>query len=102
MAAPRIIRTRSAENDLTAIWDYLAAEASPEIADFVLARLFEAMNRAAQFPLMYPQTEYGEGTRRVNVFEYAIFYKPLLEGDGIRVRRVIHGRRNIVRLLRRT
>ena len=49
------------------------------------------MSRAAQFPLLYPQTEYGQGSRLVNVFEYAIFYKPLPEGDGIRVLRAIHG-----------
>jgi plasmid stabilization system protein ParE len=36
---PRIVRSKSADNDLLEIWKYLAAEASPEIADFVTARL---------------------------------------------------------------
>src|SRR5689334_16040121 len=95
----RIVRSRSAENDLLDIWRYLANEASPAVADFVVARLYEAMTRAAEHPLMYRRTEYRGKPRRINVFEYAIFYDPLPERDGIRVRRVIHGRRNIHRLI---
>jgi plasmid stabilization system protein ParE len=60
------------------------------------------MNRAAEHPLMYRRTDYRGRPRRINVFEYAIFYEPFPEGDGIRVRRVIHGRRNIARLIRST
>jgi len=98
---PRIVRSKSADNDLLGIWRYLAVEASLEIADFVIARLYEAMARAAEHPLMYRRTEYRGKPRRINVFEYAIFYDPLPDGNGIRVRRIIHGRRNIARLIRR-
>jgi plasmid stabilization system protein ParE len=102
MAHSRVIRSQPAKNDLDLIWDTLAAEASPEIADFVIARLFEAMNRAAENPLLYrKRPEYRGHPRRINVFEYAIFYEPLPEGDGILVWRVIHARRNLVRFVRR-
>lgn len=97
----RIVRSKSADNDLLDIWRYLAAEASPAIADFVIAHLYEAMTRAAEHPLMYRRTEYRGRPRRVNVFEYAIFYEPLPDREGIRVRRIIHGRRDIARLIRR-
>ncbi len=96
-----IIRSKSAENDLIAIWNYLAAEASPAIADFVIARLYEAMNRAAEHPSMYRQTEYRGKPRRINVFEYAVFYEPLSDGNGIRIRRIVHGRRDLARLIGR-
>jgi plasmid stabilization system protein ParE len=86
-----------ANDDLDSIWDYLATEASPEIADFVIARLFEAMVRAAENPLMYPETSFSGRPRRMNVFEYAVFYEPESEG-GIFVLRVIHGRRHIEHL----
>jgi len=76
MALARATLSQPANVDLDGIWDYLAAEASPAIADFVIARLFEALNRAAENPLMYAQTEYGGRPRRINVFEYAIFYEP--------------------------
>ena len=101
MPTARIIRSRSADSDLSRIWEYTATEASPEVADFVIARLFEALSRAAEHPLMYPQTDYRGRPRRINVFDYAMFYEPLPEGDGIRLRRVIHGRRNLAPLLRR-
>jgi plasmid stabilization system protein ParE len=82
------------------IWDYLALEASPAIADFVIARLFEAINRAAEHPLMYPETPYKGRPRRINVFEYAVFYEP--EPDGsIFVLRIIHGRRDVAQLMQK-
>lgn len=90
----RISVSRPAQHDLDAIWDYLAKEASPEIADFVIARLYQAMNAAAEHPLLYPKTEFRGKPRRVNVFEYALFYEPLPD-DGILVLRIIHGRRNL-------
>ena len=97
----RVVQSKSADNDLLDIWRYLAAEASPEIADFVIARLYEAITSAAEHPLMYRRTEFRGRPRRINVFEYAIFYEPLPNREGIRVRRIIHGRRNIARLIRR-
>jgi len=102
MAPSRIARSQPAQDDLDSIWDYLAQEASPEIADFVLARLYEAMQRAADNPLLYREREEHRGRpRRINVFEYAIFYEPLPEGDGIFIWRVIHGTRDLPRHVRR-
>ena len=100
--ARRILRTKSADSDLTQIWRYLSEQASFEIADFVIARLYEAITRAAEHPLIYQRTNYRGRPRRINVFEYAIFYEPLPHGDGTRVRRVIHGRRDIARLIRKS
>ncbi len=56
------------------------------------------MHRAADNPGLYPErAEYRGHPRRINVFEYAIFYEPLPEGDGIFVLRVIHGRRDLAK-----
>jgi plasmid stabilization system protein ParE len=96
--AERIKISRPARDDLDAIWDYLAHEVSPEIADFVIARLFEAMNRAAEHPGLYPKSKFRGNPRRINVFEYAVFYEPATE-HSIFVLRVIHGRRNIGRII---
>jgi plasmid stabilization system protein ParE len=103
MASPRVARSDPAKDDLDGIWDYIASTGSPEIADFVIARLFEAMHRAAANPKLYRErAEYRKRPRRINVFEYAIFYEPLPEGDGIYVLRVIHGQRDIPRVLSRS
>lgn len=102
MAAPRIVRSTSARRDLDDIWDYLASEAGLEIADAVLARLFEAMYRAEERPFLHRQRpDYTGGPRQITVFRYAIFYEPLPEEDGIFVWRVVHGVRDLPRHIRR-
>ncbi len=72
------------------------------MADSVLARLIEAIHRAADRPLLYRQRPELKGSpRRLNVLRYAIFFEVLLEGDGIFVWRVLHGARDLRRVLRR-
>jgi plasmid stabilization system protein ParE len=69
MAIARVIRSDPANSDFDSIWDYLAEASSPEIADFVIARLYEAMYRAAERPLMHRERpEYIGSPRRINVF----------------------------------
>ena len=100
MIAARVIRSDPAIADMDGIWDHLAHDASPEVADFVAARLYEAMHRAAENPELHRvRTEYLHHPRRVNVYNYAIFYDPLPEGDGIFVWRVIHGARDLPELV---
>lgn len=102
MASSRVIRSDPAIADLDRIWDYLDREASPEIADFVIARLYEAMYRAAEAPELHaPRIEYEGAPRRINVFNYAIFYDPLPDGDGIFVWRIVHGARDLMGLIHR-
>jgi plasmid stabilization system protein ParE len=96
MAPPRVVISKPAIDDLDAVWDYLAEDASPETADFVAARLYEAMYRAAETPFMHRvRTEYEGAPRRINVFSYAIFYDPFPEGDGIFVWRILHAMRDM-------
>jgi plasmid stabilization system protein ParE len=72
------------------------------VADSVIARLIEAIYRAADRPLLYQQRrELRASPRRLNVFRYAIFFEALPEGDGIFVWRVLHGARDLRRVLRR-
>jgi toxin ParE1/3/4 len=101
MTSPRVVRSDPAIEDLDAIWDYVSREANPEIADFVIARLFEAMHRTAANPHLYAERpEYEGAPRRFSVYDYAVFYEPLPDGDGIFVWRVIHGRRDLGRYVR--
>jgi len=97
-SAARVVLSQPAENDLNSIYEYLASEASPEIADFVLARLFEAMRRTAAYPLSLRERP-DERARRINVFDFAIFYLPLQNEPGIVVVRILHGRQDTPRLL---
>ena len=102
MATARVVLSEPATNDLDGIWDYLAQEASEETADFVIARLYEAMYRAAETPSLYRvRSEHKGAPRRINIFSYAVFYDPLDTGDGIFVWRVLHGARDLTQLVHR-
>lgn len=102
MAIGRVLISEPALRDLDGIWDNLAREASPEVADSVIARLYEAIYRAAEAPTIHrPRPEFRDAPRRINVFNYAIFYESLSEGDGIFVWRVFHGARDLPTLVHR-
>jgi plasmid stabilization system protein ParE len=102
MVSHRIFRSDPANKDLERIWDHLAEDASSAIADFVIARLFEGMEQAASNPTIYRRRDELTGApRRINIFDYGIFSEELPEGNGIFVWRVIHGRRNLNRRIRR-
>lgn len=97
---PRVVLSQPAENDLHSIYSYLASEASLEIADFVVARLFEAVRRTAACPLsLRERPNYRQHPRRINVFDFAIFYLPLSDEQGIAVVRILHGHQDIPRHL---
>jgi plasmid stabilization system protein ParE len=100
MSSPLVVLSRPAEEDLNSIYDYLAAEASPEIADLVVARFFEAMLRTAAYPLSLRERPDYLGYRRINVFNFAIFYLPKPTGQGISIVRILGGRQDIPSHLR--
>ncbi len=102
MAPRRIVRSARAEQDLLNIWGHVDAEAGPELADSVVARLVEGIYRAADRPLAHRQRRELRGSpRRLNVFRYAVFFEALPDGDGTHVWRVLHGARGLRRALRR-
>ena len=85
-------------------WHDRMAESGGSRQAFVAADLglHLSIAAAADNPFLYREREEHRGRpRRINVFEYAIFYEPLPEGDGIFVWRVIHGARNLPRHVRR-
>jgi plasmid stabilization system protein ParE len=89
-----VVISDPARDDVDGIWDHLALTASPEIADLIISRFYEAMYRAAERPLLHRERrEFTGHPRRINVFRYAIFYEA--EHDGIFVWRVLHGSRDL-------
>jgi len=82
------------------IWAYIARENAPSVADRVLDRIYGALELLAETPLIGRERIEFVGTpRSFSVRPFVIFYEPLSAGDGILVWRVIHGARDLGRLI---
>lgn len=102
MAEPRILRSPEAHQDLLDIWAYIARESAPAVADAILARIHGALEIVAYAPhIGRMRPEFAGTPRSIPVRPYVIFYEPLPAGDGILIWRIIHGVRELERLVRR-
>jgi len=80
--------------DLTTAWSYLAADASPAVADRQLESILAATEKLRQWPnLGRDRSELREGVRSISVPPYLVFYRVL--DHSIELVRVIHGRRDL-------
>ena len=90
-----------AEQDLLAIWDYLAREASPDVADEQLRSLDRACEALAQWPHSgRARDELFRGVRSIAVEAYVIFYR--VEDSAIEIVRVLHQRLDVDAIFSRT
>jgi toxin ParE1/3/4 len=88
----RIVRTRQAREDVIDIWEYIARDNSTA-ADKLLRKFDETMQHLSEHPRIgAPQDKYRRGLRCFPVGRYLIFYESF--DGGIRIIRVLHGRRN--------
>lgn len=89
----RIVRTSHAEEDLIAIWQYVARD-SEAAADRLLDRIENRWRQLAIYPSSGPLREdIAPDIRHLIVGEYLTFYRV---GEGaIEILRVLHGRRRI-------
>jgi toxin ParE1/3/4 len=91
-----IIRSSQSEQDLIAIWRYIAAD-NPPAAARLLEKIDRRIESLAQYPLLGEhQPEFGENTRRIIEGNYLVYYDAL--PDTIHVLRVFHGARKIDKL----
>ena len=97
----QILRTPEAHRDLLDIWAYIARENAPSVADTVLARIHGALEVLAFAPKIgRERPEFTGMPRSFVVRPYFVFYEPLPENEGILVWRIIHGSRDLQRLIR--
>ena len=92
--AERVVLAPKARADLFAIDSYLA-ERNPLAAERLIERLLHAMQTLARMPAMGRScADLGlPSVRRFVVEQHHIYYAPA--ASGIRVVRVIHGRRDV-------
>jgi toxin ParE1/3/4 len=90
-----------AEQDLLAIWNYVAREASPDVADEQLRSLDRACEALAQWPHSgRARDELFRGVRSIAVEAYVVFYR--VEDSAIEIVRILHGRRDVDAIFSRT
>ncbi|WP_201410743.1 type II toxin-antitoxin system RelE/ParE family toxin [Mesorhizobium sp. J8] len=88
-----IVRTSHAEEDLIAIWQYVARD-SEAAADRLLDRIENRWQQLAIYPASGPlRDDIAPGIRHLVVGEYLTFYR--VGEDAVEILRVLHGRRNI-------
>ncbi|GAB4419881.1 MAG: type II toxin-antitoxin system RelE/ParE family toxin [Bryobacter sp.] len=90
--------TEAAEEDLLAIWDYLAGD-SPVAADRVLDQIYKALQFLGDNPgVGHCWEELADRSHRFfGVFSYLVIYLNL--GEKIQVVRILHGARDVLRVL---
>lgn len=101
MVPPRIVFSSKADDDLSAIGSYIAEHDGVTRAESALARIHKAIGTLALMPGMGSHRFYLEANDRAfPVSPWTIYYRPL--ADGIRVLRVIDGRRDVPGLFGKT
>jgi toxin ParE1/3/4 len=92
---PRSLRW-SAESleDLTAIWRYLAEDASATVADRQLEAILAASERLRDWPhLGRERWDLRRGLRSISAPPHLVFYR--ISDTSVEVVRVLHGRRDL-------
>jgi toxin ParE1/3/4 len=90
--------SHEADEDLVDIWDYLASEASEEVANRQLHQFDAAFEKLQSWPYLgRKRDELSAGLRSVPVHQYIVFYR--IHADVIEVARILHGRRDFASIL---
>lgn len=100
----RVLLTRGAEEDIEAIYDYIAEFDDPANADYVLDQLTAAAEKLALMPERgsYPKELIALGIReyrQVNFKPYRLIYR--VASNDVIVYMVVDGRRDMQSLLER-
>jgi len=91
--ARRFGLTAEAEEDLIAIWDYIALD-NPNAADRLLMKLKEKFQLLADNPeLGATRTDIAKEMRYLATGNYLLLYR--VKAGGVDIVRVLHGARNL-------
>ena len=93
----QIVYSQTSKDDLLEIWVGIAAN-NVSAAERLLDDLEAATRLLATQPLIgKARREFGAGIRSFPVRDYVIVYRPIL--DGVELVRVVHGARDLERVL---
>ena len=89
--------TKAAFDDLVEIWSFIAADNELR-ADEIVRSIKQQYSRLPQYPLLgRERNDLCKGYRSLSCGKYSIFYK--LVGAEVQIMRILHGARDVTRLL---
>jgi plasmid stabilization system protein ParE len=97
---PQILRTPEAHRDLLDIWAYIAREMRLRSRTRCCHASTERWRFSRRAKIGRERPEFSGTPRSFVVRPYVVFYEPLSEDNGIVVWRIIHGARDLQRLIR--
>ncbi len=99
----RLVVAAEAEADTVAILDYLECEAGAAVAWEYGRRFEQSIERLVTMPGSgAPRPVLGEHVRIGIVAPYVLIYEYVRETDVLTLLRILHGRRNLARILSRS
>jgi plasmid stabilization system protein ParE len=102
MAQSRIVLSLDAERDLDMLFDWIAQDSGVERAEAILRRIDETLELIATMPRVgRVRADLDGEPRTFAVWPWVIVYEPLSTGQGIVIWRVVDGRRDLPRHIRR-
>jgi toxin ParE1/3/4 len=100
MGAPTVVRSPSAQRDIRGIYLWIASDNGAERAEAIMARLNRASERLAKRPhLGRFRPDLAGDPHSFSVRPWTIVYRPLADGNGIIILRILDNRRNVAALL---
>ena len=101
MPEPKLLLSPRAEADLVEIGAYIAQD-NPERAESFIDELREFLTTVATNPYIgRPRDDMRKGVRSVPFagYSYMIYYRVVARAKGAKIERVLHGARDVLRLL---
>jgi toxin ParE1/3/4 len=100
MSAPRVVRSSQAQDDIRRIFAWIALDSGEDRATGVLERFDRVIERLAVRPrLGRVRSEYQGDPRGFSAPPWRILSRPLPDGDGVRILRILDSRRDIAALM---
>ena len=102
MAGGEIEFAPEAEQELDELFFWIKVDIGPNAADTFALRVRRTLQNLADFPLIgRVREEYSGAPRSLSLHPGVIFYEPMKDGRGIKVLRILDGRRDLGALLGR-
>jgi plasmid stabilization system protein ParE len=94
----KVVYSVVAEFELDRLIEYVEQESGSARAGLVVTRISDSLRTLATFPNL-GRASSSDGERRFAINPWVIVYRPLADGEGIFILRIVDGRRDLPDIL---